>query len=458
MGVFDALKDFGDRLSKWTIRWIPDHWIVALILTGIVFVAAIIWGEVSYNPLTVIKAWGNGFWVLLTFAMQMCLILLLGYIIAVSKPVDSFLDWLASKPNPDKPWQAIFLMGIVTNVLAFINWGLSIVGAAVFTISLARRQKKLDFRLLLATAYLGLGTIWHAGLSASAPLMVSTEDNFLIKQGLLPGIISTSQTLFSSWNLTMLVFMILFTAAFMAAMHPPKEKTLVLPEDRLDKVKKFEIPEKPKGKLSPAERMEWWPGWNIGVFAAVIIYSLWWFGQKGFAGLNLNSINLLFLGFGALFHWRPVPFMRAAEEGCRRIWGIVIQFPFYAGIFGMLKFTALATKITGIFITVASPRTFPVLSYWAAGILNYFVPSGGSEWVITSPILLEAAQSLGVSNATAVIAYAWGDMATDVIQPFWAIALCEITGIKFREMMGYAIAVFIPYVILVSIALLFIPL
>ncbi|HDH09877.1 MAG TPA: short-chain fatty acid transporter, partial [Chloroflexi bacterium] len=170
--MLDALKAFGDRLSRWTMRWVPHSLIVALILNLIVFVLALIWGDVGYNPITVIKAWGDGFWVLLRFAMQMCLILLTGYIVAVSPPVDKALAWLARLPNPDKPWQTILLMGLITNILAFINWGLSIVGAAIFVIYLVRHQPKVDFRLLLATAYLGLGCIWHMGLSASAPLMV----------------------------------------------------------------------------------------------------------------------------------------------------------------------------------------------------------------------------------------------------------------------------------------------
>jgi short-chain fatty acids transporter len=441
------------------MKWVPHSLIVALILNLIAFVLALIWGDVGYNPITVVQAWGDGFWVLLTFAMQMCLILLTGYIVAVSPPVEKVLAWLANLPNPDKPWQAILLMGIVTNVLAYINWGLSIVGAAIFMIYLVRLQKKTDFRLLLAAAYLGLGCVWHMGLSASAPLMVPDPDSFLIKEGILAEPIPTNRTIFSGFNVGLTIFTVLFTAVFMAIMHPSKEKTLVLPPERLEAVEKWIPPEKPrKEEMSVADKLNWWPGWGVIFAIAALIWLARWYSQKGFAGLTLNSVNFMFLFAGLLLHWYPARFVDAAFSGANKVWGIIIQFPLYAGIFGMLRYTALAETITGAFVAVATARTYPLLMYWSAGIINYFVPSGGSEWTILAPIILPAGDALGVSPATVTLTYAWGDMATDVIQPFWAIALCEITGIKFREMMGYCVAMWIPYLIYMSIACLLVPL
>ncbi len=457
--MLDALKAFGDRLSRWTMRWVPHSLIVALILNLIVFVLALIWGDVGYNPITVIKAWGDGFWVLLRFAMQMCLILLTGYIVAVSPPVDKALAWLARLPNPDKPWQTILLMGLITNILAFINWGLSIVGAAIFVIYLVRHQPKVDFRLLLATAYLGLGCIWHMGLSASAPLMVTDPESFLIKTGVLKEVIPTSRTLFTPINLGVAAFTLIFTSAFMAIMHPPAEKTLAMTPERLKEVERWVPPEKPAPeKMSPSDKINWWPGWGVifGIMAAIYLWL--WYSKKGFAGLGLNSVNFMFLFAGLLLHWYPPRFVSAALAGANKLWGIIVQFPLYAGIFGMMKYTALAQVITHAFVAAATPRTYPLFMYWVAGILNYFVPSGGSEWIMMSPIIIPAGEALGVSPATVTLTYAWGDMMSDVIQPFWAIALCEITGIKFREMMGYCVAVWIPYLIYMSIACLLAPL
>jgi len=459
MGALDVLKDAGDSMSRWTMKWIPSALVMALILNLITFVMAMIWGGVGYNPLLVIQAWGKGFWVLLAFAMQMCLILLTGYVVAVSKPMERVFEAIAKWPNPEKPWQTIFLMGIVTNVLAFINWGLSIVGAAIFMIYLVRLQPKVDFRLLLASAYLGLGCVWHMGLSASAPLLVAVEGNYLIQMGILDGVISTDRTLFTPINIGALVFTTIFTAAFMAIMHPRPEKTLTLPPERLKAVERWIAPEKPpKEKMSPSDKMNWWPGWGVIFFIAAVVYSVWWFGTKGFAGLTLDSVNFIFLFVGLILHWYPARFCDAALSGCNKVWGIIVQFPLYAGICGMLQYTELARVITEAFIALSTQRTYPLYMYWVAGILNYFVPSGGSEWAILSPIILPAGKALGVSPATVTLTYGWGDMMTDVIQPFWAIALCEITGIKFREMMGYCVAVFIPYIIYMSLFCLVVPL
>ena len=465
-----ALQDFGYYLTEFSQKYMPSHLHVALILTLIAFVMALIWGGEGgtfCDPITIILAWGKGFWVLLTFAMQMCLILLTGYIVAVSPPVDKVLARLAKLPNPEKPWQAIFLMGIVTNILAFINWGLSIVGAAIFTIYLVREQPKVDFRLLLATAYLGLGTCWHMGLSASAPLMVTKPELYPGFSELFPTPIPTTRTIFTPWNIFIFLFTLFFTSAFMAAMHPPPEKAVTIPPERLKYVEKWEPPKKPAPeKMTVADRINWWPGWGVIFFIGMLIWCIWWFfglpgfpgGGKGFAGLNLNSINFIFLWVGLLLHWYPVSFMNAAMSGASRIWGIVIEFPMYAGIFGILRYTYLAQAIIHAFVAISTPRTYPLLVYWACGVLNYFVPSGGSEWIITAPIIIPAGRMLGVSDATVTLVYAWGDMMTDQIQPFWAIALCEITGVRFREMMGYCVAVWIPYMIYMSIYCLIIPL
>ncbi|HIC96538.1 TPA: short-chain fatty acid transporter, partial [Candidatus Bipolaricaulota bacterium] len=359
----------------------------------------------------------------------------------------------------DKPWQTILLMGLVTNILAYINWGLSIVGAAIFMIYLVRLQPKVDFRLLLAAAYLGLGCVWHMGLSASAPLMVTDPESFLLKEGVLEAVIPTSRTLFTPFNVGITVFTIVVTATFMAIMHPPAERTLSLPPERLKAVERWVPPEKPpEEEMTFSDRLNWWPGWGVIFGIAGLVYLVWWYRERGFAGLGLNSVNFMFLFAGLLLHWYPMRFVDAALSGANKLWGIIIQFPIYAGIFGMLKYTALAETITSAFVAVATARTYPLFMYWVAGILNYFVPSGGSEWIILSPIVIPAGGALGVSPATVTLTYAWGDMATDVIQPFWAIALCEITGIRFREMMGYCIAMWIPYLIYMSIACLLVPL
>ncbi len=157
---------------------------------------------------------------------------------------------------------------------------------------------------------------------------------------------------------------------------------------------------------------------------------------------------------GILLHWHPRYFLKAAEEAGKAVWGIVIQFPFYAGIFGLFKFTALATVFVKTFVAISSPKTYLLFIYWYAGLLNYLIPSGGSEWAVTAPYLIPAAKQLGVDLWKTVITYAWGDMLTDMIQPFWAIAMLTVAKLEFKEIMGWLLIVFFVYFIITSAAFL----
>jgi len=206
-GSFEFLKDWGDALTKWTERWIPDALVIVIILSIVAYIFAIIWGfkpEVSIGSRAYqsIQAWGKGFWVLLEFAMQMCLIMMTGYILACSPPIRRLMDGLSGWSNPEKPWQAIIVMSLFSMILAWLNWGLSLIGSAMLALFIVRRNPKVDYRLLVAAAYLGLGCTWHSGLSGSAPLLVATPDNFLIKGKLLDSVIPVSNTIFHPFKET----------------------------------------------------------------------------------------------------------------------------------------------------------------------------------------------------------------------------------------------------------------
>ncbi len=158
----------------------------------------------------------------------------------------------------------------------------------------------------------------------------------------------------------------------------------------------------------------------------------WHFSKNGWNGINLDVVNFMFLTVGILLHWTPASFLKAAEEGGKFIWGVAVQFPFYAGIFGIIKFSGLAEVMANWFTAIATKETYPFIVLWYSGILNYIVPSGGSKWAIEAPYIIQAAKNLGVENSVTIIAYAWGDMVTDVIQPFWAIPLLGVAKLGFR--------------------------
>jgi short-chain fatty acids transporter len=461
-GTFEFLKDWGDGLTRWTERWIPDAFVIVLVLSFVTFILALIWGfkpevGIGSRAFESIKAWGNGFWALLAFAMQMCLIMMTGYILACSPPVRWLLNGLSGWSNPEKPWQAIVVMSLFSMIIAWFNWGLSLIASAMLALFIVRRNPKVDYRLLVAAAYLGLGCTWHSGLTGSAPLLVATPGNFLIKANLLDAVIPTTNTIFHPFNIILTIVIVAVVTILMALMHPKPEKAFVAKPELMDKLKLYEAPPKPAKYESASDWMNWWCGFNIIVFIGGIIWLIWNFATKGIGkGLTLDSANFAMLMLGILFHWRPWSFIKAAEDAGKAVWGIVIQFPFYAGIFGLFKFTMLSQAFTSAFVAISNPTTFPLFIYWYGGLLNYLIPSGGSEFAVVSPYIIPAAKELGVGLGTTVVTYAWSDMLTDMIQPFWAIAMLAVVKLNFRDIMGWLLMVFFVYFIITSLAFLFI--
>jgi len=444
------LQKLASASTRWSTRWVPDSWTIAIILTVVAFVLGIVFTKSTMFQL--VQYWGNGFWVLLSFAMQMCLIIMTGYILATTPLVSRFLNFLAGLPK--SPKGAIALMAIVSMGLAWINWGLSIVGSAVFVRFMVKKQRNVDYRLLVATAYLGLGTFWHSGLSASAPLLVATPKHFMEKE---MGIIPITETIFHPFNLGLAVLVLVFLTIIGPLMHPKKGDELEADPKLLEEAA-FTAPEKPTGDaLTPAMRIEHSPVINLIIGISGIVWLGWYFSQKGWGGVNLDVVNFMFLIVGVLLHWTPASFLKAAYEGGSFIWGVVVQFPFYAGIFGIIKFSGLAEVMALWFTAIATKSTYPFIVMWYSGILNYIVPSGGSKWAIEAPYIIEAAKNLGVSAPATVVAYAWGDMVTDVIQPFWAIPLLGVAKLEFRDIMGYCMIYFLFYMVIISVAFLLMP-
>lgn len=440
------LQKLATKLTRWSMRYVPDAWIIAVILTVIVFILALIFGK--HGPYQLIQDWGNGFWLLHSFAMQMALIIMTGYILSTSRPMKAALNWLAGLPK--SPAASVGLMALVSMVLAWINWGLSIVGSAVFVRYMVRKQRKVDYGLLVCAAYLGLGGMWHSGLSASAPLLVATPKHFMEKE---MGIISVADTIFTPFNL-ILAFIILVVWTFLATrMHPKPEDTIEADPSLLQ-----EEPEPPKPEIKTF--VDWiahTPYVNLFVAAIGLIWLFWNFSTKGFGGITLDTVNFTFLILGILFHWTPASFIRAATEAGTYVWGVLIQFPFYAGMFGIIRDSGLAEVMARWFTAIATPHTYPVIIYWYSGILNYFVPSGGSKWAIEAPYIVQAAKNLGVPLNQLVVTYAWGDMMTDVIQPFWAIPLLGVAKTEFRNIMGYALVFFLVYIVVTTVAFIIMP-
>ena len=438
--MHDALSNVGFRLNRWSERWIPGAFAIACLLTIAVFLIGIFVAHATLGQC--IQYWGSGFWTLLEFSMQMVLIVMTGYIVAVTPPVQRLLERAAAIPS--SPRQAICLMAFLSMALAWINWGLSIVGSAVFVRFLARKHRNVDYRVLVAVAYLGLGCTWHAGLSASAPLLVATAGHFMEKQ---MGTIPTSATIFHPFNLVLTAIVMIAMTAVAGLLHPRDPKQVrQISQERLDQLQTFSPPR--KQPLNWVEHLEWGRSINVVIGGLGLV---WFIGFRPAGEFSINTVNFLFLMLGVFLHPSPQSLMKAGEDAGRFVYGIVLQFPFYAGMYGIIRGTGLSEMMARALVNVASASTLPVIIYWYSGIVNYFVPSGGSKWAIEAPYVIQAASALGVPLNKVVLSYAWGDMATDLLQPFFAIPLLGAAGLEFKEILGYELLLCMVYAVIVTL-------
>jgi short-chain fatty acids transporter len=445
--VIASLSRVATRLTVLSQRWIPSAFAIAVLLTFVIFAVAVAAGA---PPQRVVIEWGNGFWTLLPFAMQMALVILTGYLVSTAPAVERLFTRLATLPR--SPRAAVVMMALVSMGLAWFHWGLSIVGCAMFVRHVARAQPRVDYRLLVAAAYFGMGATWHAGLSASAPLLVATPGHFLESR---IGVIPVTRTIFHPFNLVLTAVVVIVLALLAWVLHPRDEDTLTVDASSLDALGRFTPPPRPEiGGVATFIDHTWWLNGVIG--ATGMAWLAWHFATHGLA-LTLDVLNFAFLMLGILLHRNPASLLAAAEGGAGLLSGVVLQFPFYAGMYGVIQGTGLSAALGSWIAEATNPRLFPLLLYWYSGIVNYFVPSGGSKWAIEAPYLVDAAQRLGLGVDQVVVAYAWGDMATDLIQPFWALPLLAAARLDFRDIMGYAALVFLVYAAVVSLAFWLLP-
>ena len=333
--------------------------------------------------------------------------------------------------------------------------------SALFVPFVCKHNPKTDIRVLITAAYLGLGTVWHCGLSGSAPLILATPGNPLIApasgQPVVSRLIPVTETLFASFNLGYMVVIAAVGLVAVLALHP-RRGAVTLTSEQIEAI----LPKPPEVESAtdtPAGRINRFPGWII-LAVLLISYPL---GHsmltRGFGTTwTINAYNMTFLAAALLLHRRPDSFVRACRQGVGTTWGIILQFPFYAGIFGLMNNTGLGTWLGGLFAEFASPRTYPLFVYVYSAAMNLFVPSGGSKWLIEAPYLIPAGEKLGVSVTTVVLSYAYGDSTTNLIQPLWAVPILAVARLRFGEVVGYTFLVALACFAASVVAMLLIPL
>ncbi|MGD6834753.1 short-chain fatty acid transporter [Sutcliffiella halmapala] len=437
-----GITSFFNRVMQ---RYLPDPFLFVIILTFVVFGLGLLFTD--SGPVDMAKHWGGGFWALLAFSMQMVLVLVTGHVLASSPIFKRMLGGLASTAK--SPGSAIIIVTIVSIVASWINWGFGLVIGALFAKELAKRVENVDYRLLIASAYSGF-IVWHGGFSGSIPLTIATEGHF--SQDLI-GVISTDQTIFAPFNLAIIAALFITLPLLNRLMMPSKNETITVDPAILEDSSSLQAATVEKAALTPADRLE--NSWILSLLVSVmgLFFLFLYFADNGFK-LNLDIVNFLFLFLGILFHWRPKHFLEAVMNAVKGASGIIIQFPFYAGIMGMMVASGLAGVMSEAFVSISNEHTFHFFTFLSAGIVNVFVPSGGGQWSVQAPIMLEAAQSLNVSVAKTAMAVAWGDAWTNMIQPFWALPALAIAGLKAKDIMGFCVIVLFISGVIISLAFL----
>ena len=416
-------------------KYLPDPFIFAVILTLIA--ACVAMPVCRQSPIEVIEHWGNGVWSLLAFAMQMALVLVCGSTLASAPVIKKGISSLASIPKT--PAAAIALVTGISAVACWLNWGFGLIVGVIFAKEIAKKLRGVDYRLLIASAYSGF-VVWHAGLSGSIPLTMATPGSGLkeITRGAVENPVPISSTILDPHNLIIVAIVIVALILVNSLMHPKGDNVIAIDPFLLTD----EAPA-PKAKpSSPAEHLE-----NSRVLSWII--SLMGFSfliiklAKG-GSIDLNFVIMLFLFAGILLHGNPLSYVRAFGKSATGASGILLQFPFYAGIMGIIMGTGesgicLGTEVSNACISISNHTTYPLLTFLCAAVLNMFVPSGGGHWAIQAPIMFTAGAQLDVDPGLTGMAISWGDAWTNLIQPFWALPALAIAKLNARDIMGFCL-------------------
>jgi len=452
-------------MANWSEKWVPNPFLFAVLLTIIAYIAANL--ATPDGPVENIRNWYGGFWTLLTFAMQMVLILVTGYAVADSDFVSGYLDRLASWP--DNNAQAAAATGVVGMIGGYFHWGVGLIVGAIFAIFVARaghkRGKTFHYPLLAAAGYTSQ-VIWHVGPSTSAGLLSATEGHVFAD---VFGVVPLSESVFTVYAFGIAVLVFLTVVPTLAYLAPDEADSTGIEEYAPSLIESGgEADARTDGgatattaenDMSPADRLNESRIVAYLLATGMFVYIIQYFVNAGGIGeaLNLNVFNFTFVALGLVLHKTPQAYMGAIRDATEGAAGIILQFPFYAGILGIISGSGLSDIIAEGLLAVATPETFPVVAWLLGGFMNLFVPSGGGEWGIIGGVVGGAATELGVPVGKAIIAYGVGDMWTNMFQPFWAIPLLGLTKMRARDILGYTLVVMVVLTPVFALGLYFLP-
>jgi short-chain fatty acids transporter len=418
--------------------YLPDAFVICLLLTLLVF--GLCYALTPHSMPVLIDFWGKDFWSLNAFAMQMIFILISGHMLALSPLIQKILQKISSHIHTEK--SALITMALFSSVACWINWGFGLIISGILALEMGQKLKKVNFGLLVATAYSGF-LVWHGGLSGSIPLKISGKDEIL--QKVYPDLsIPLSESIFTTFNMTITLAcmgLMPLLALWMRDGHEVEVPTVKMIEEDI-----------PQGKTI-REKIENATWFNGAFFVIFIIYIVRAFIQG--ESFDINKVNWIFLFLAILLHKTPMKFLKALENSVVYSKDLLIQFPFYAGIMGLMQYSGLSDYLSLRLINLATAHTLPLLAFWSGGLVNFFIPSGGGQWVVQGPVIMKAALGLGADPAKVAMGLAWGDAWTNLIQPFFALPLLAVARLKLKDIMGYCLVFTFFSGILISAILLF---
>jgi len=430
-------------------KYLPSPFTIAILLTLVTIILAVIFTRPSdaqffAYTVDVLKFWEGGIWntKLLEFAYQMMLILILGHVLVLSKPVSKAILKVTRFCKDTATSAAI--VACTTMLVAFFNWGLGLIFGALLARKVAEHAQKnrikLNYPIIGATGYMGL-MVWHGGISGSAPIKINEDGHIasIMKDvsspevlNQIPSVIDYSQTIFSVSNLLIFLTVVIIISGLFFLLGKKSNPTEInLPEYVMNADEKA---------TTRAEKLDSSKVLAI-VFGVIIIvaFSYRYFDDIKVLKITPNLINFLMLGLGIILHGSFKRFTNAVGESISDVSGILIQFPLYFGIMGIMSSSGMVTQISDFFVSISNATTLPIFTFFSAGLINIFVPSGGGQWVVQGPIVIESALQLNVPLNKAVMALSYGDQITNMLQPFWALPLLGITKLKAKEILPYTL-------------------
>lgn len=444
-GPIRSIANFFTRISE---KYLPDAFVFLFFLT-LVVVGLGVWWEPDNNINAVINYWNTGFFSIMEFTYQIILVMVTGFSLAHTPLVKRAITSFTKIPKTEA--QVIITTTLVAMLGSWISWGFGLVvgGIVAREMGIAHRGK-IHYPLIVAAAYAGF-IVWHAGYGGSIPTVIASSDHFLVSK---IGIIPVTETIFSSFNLILLCAIVIVVPFSLVLMRPkPEEERVSLPESGISSDVGGHEASEDDQDVTPAEKLEK-SRYIPLILGAIAMGSLVSYFVAG-GTVNINSVIMSFFALGLLLAPNIREYIHYCIKGSAASSGIIIQFPFYAAMMGVIANTGMATDLGSALVSIATAETLPFLSFISAGIINFFIPAGGGQWVMQGPIVAEAALQLNADIPRVAMAVAWGDAWTNMVQPFWALPLLAIAGLNIRSIMGYTALVMIISGIVISLGMLF---